>query len=811
MFRGSRTRFLALIFASAAFAQQTDMAGSDSMFQNNPFGDLGGAMSARKRLPMNNLPRTTDDDSAPDADLGASRRSDKVPPAPLPPNLFQLFIQRSTGRLLPIYGQNYFGRADAFSEPSSTPVPADYVVGPGDEILLKIYGGSVNFDQRATVSRDGMITLPKIGPVSVAGVKISELDKHLKKRISRVISNFNLFVTMGQLRGIEVYVVGQARQPGKYVVGGLSTVISALFATGGPSNNGSLRKIQLVRAGKTIATVDLYDFLGKGDTSQDPRLLSGDVISIPPVGAAIAMKGAVPNPAVFELPGGKNVTLKDILPLAGGTPSQVSPRQVTLERISPDKDKPMSAQKIALDDAGLATPLKDGDILTFFSIKADFENAITLRILDEDPIRIPVTEETRVKDVIPSRDFLMTRQYFMRKYGYTCIPEAPPPTNPQVIQLQTKNGVTTAAPILPSPGATPPPVPLKPDAPLNCFPTVAEGTPLTGPNAKPLDSLSRIRLNNQLDQVNWEQAIVERPNLQELTTEVIPFNLGKAIAGEEGANVALKPGDTVTVSGRKDIALPESRQTKIVRIQGEINSPGIYQIEPGETIASLVKRAGSLTPSAYVYGTIFSRQSVKERQKDNLQVVIRRIQAQLEAQQTQMLAAASGSTEMSQASALNTQYAQNARAQIERLKTMTPNGRIALEIDPTDPEYPEFRLEDGDEISIPTKPDYVSVVGAVHNENVLIFHKGNRASDYLSTAGVAEYAEASETFIVRADGSIEPPNARRARVYPGDTIVVPEKFYKESGYSVFMKGLKDWTQVFFQLGLGAAAIHTLGK
>jgi len=809
---------------SAGFNQGNLGEGPNAnMFQGDSYGSLSDAMrayqSSRKApsvmgRPLNfsdNLNKATGEDNT---QKSFQAEFEVPPPAP---NLFQSFVQKTTGVLLPIFGQTLFNRVNTFAEQQSAPIPADYVVGPGDELLLKIFGASVDIDQHVFVDRDGMIILPKVGPVSVAGIRMSELEKHLKHRISKVLSNFRLFVSMGQLRGIEVYIIGQARHPGKYVVGGLSTVISALFSTGGPSSTGSLRAIQLVRSGKVIATVDLYEFLTKGDSSKDRRLLSGDVINILPVGPMVALKGELPSPAIFELSRAPNATsLRDILSAAGGVAAQTAPQKLSLERLDPEKQKPLVVQTLALNEEGLKTPLKDGDILTFFPIKADFENAVALRILDEDIVRVPVTASTRIKDVLPTREAMLTSGYFLRRFGIICKPAELDTirtsaraglSNSQAVQNPSKiqnapSGQSQAQSQMPAQNTGTP-------LPMNCFPASLDkdlSKEVGGEN-----DISRIRRFNGIDQINWEHAIIERPNPMEFTTEIIPFNLGKAIAGDELSNLLLQPGDAITVFSQQDIAVPIERQTQIVRIQGEVKAPGVYQLQPGETLKALVARAGGVTANAYNYGTELSRQSVKVRQRENLNTIINRLEAQLSMESAKALAGATQTAEISQVSAINEQYTRSFQAKIERLKQMMPSGRISLEMDPSEPEFPDFKLTDGDEIKIPTEPGYVSVVGAVLNENVLIFHPGRKASNYLDVAGLAENAETHEIFIVRADGSIEPPSAKRAKVYPGDTIVVPEKFYKESGYSIFMKGLKDWTQVFFQLGLGAAAVHTLNK
>ena len=676
------------------------------------------------------------------------------------PNAFQTFLLQITGKAVPIYGEELFNRANPFAALESVPVPSNYTLGPGDEITVKIYSPAIDIDQRFIINKDGTIALPKIGPVPIAGTKVSDVEERLKSYLSRMISDFNVYVTVGQLKGIEIYVVGETRRPGKYVVSSVSTMINALFATGGPNSNGSMRHIQLVRQGKVVGSVDLYQFLRGGDTSKDIGLMTGDVIKIPPVGPQIAMLGSIPNPAVYELaPGESSNTLQSMITYAGNVSVFTSPLQVSIERIDSSREKPLSALSISLDKAGLATHLKGGDIVTFMPIKPAFENAISLRLLGLPSVRIPIKPGDTLRDIIPNKEALLTNLYFLRRF-------------------------------------TPP--------------ASGEG------NA---DDQTRIRASARLDQINWDQALLERINPKDLSPEIISFNLGEAIGRADSKyNVPLQSGDIITIFSQKDIQVPVSKQTRIVRIQGEVRNPGIYQLRAGDTLPILIDRAGGLSNDAYVYGTEFSRESVRDNQRKNIAAVIRNLEAQL------AFEAKNPSLDTGKPEDLQRQMAMQAanRAQlqqkIEQLKNNNPNGRLSLELNPNDAEYPELLLEDGDVVSVPQIPSSVAVIGAVYNESGLLYKEGKKAKDYLANAGVSVTAERDWTFLVRADGSVKAPDtsgwSTSGAVFdvvlmPGDVVVVPEKIQRETGYTTFMRGLKDWTQVLFQLGLAAAAITVL--
>jgi protein involved in polysaccharide export with SLBB domain len=330
-----------------------------------------------------------------------------------------MYLLQTIGRSFSIYGQKLFQLDNLYSTIETTNIPIDYVLGPGDELQVKIYSSAFDLDQHFTINREGMIVLPKIGPLALAGVRVDDIEKHLRAKLSQFLTDFNLYVSMGQLRGIEVYLTGQARIPGKHNLSSVSTLINALFATGGPTSNGSMREIQLIRSGKVVTNLDLYDFILRGNKGVDTRLLSGDVIHIPSIGPQVVIMGAIPTTAIFELPRKKNSTIQDIVDLAGGLTAFTSPYLASLERVYNLKEPPLTLQNIQLDASGLKTPLQDGDILNLYPIKSSFGDVVSLRILNSPVIRKPMPKENaRVADIIPSKESLLTADYFYRRFNF---------------------------------------------------------------------------------------------------------------------------------------------------------------------------------------------------------------------------------------------------------------------------------------------------------------------------------------------------------------------------------------------------------
>jgi polysaccharide biosynthesis/export protein len=262
-------------------------------------------------------------------------------------NEFQDFVAQSVGRDLPMFGYNLFQNAPStFAPVDRVPVTPDYVVGPGDEINIRAWG-QVDIDYRTVVDRDGTISIPKVGNINVAGIRFQELHGYLKTAIGRVFRNFDLNVSMGQLRSIQIFVVGHAARPGNYTVSSLSTLVNALFASGGPTTKGSMRRIQLKRGDKLVTEFDMYDLLLRGNKSKDVQLLPGDVVYIPPIGELAALSGSVNNPAIYELKGDAN--LGNLLELAGGLAATADGQKVTVERIVDRRSRQVADYRLDKD------------------------------------------------------------------------------------------------------------------------------------------------------------------------------------------------------------------------------------------------------------------------------------------------------------------------------------------------------------------------------------------------------------------------------------------------------------------------------
>lgn len=757
---------------------------------------------------------------------------------PLEPDIeFQQFVAASLGYNLPIFGQNLFENVPStFAPLDYVPVTPDYLIGPGDELLLRGWGQIDITNYRALVDRNGLIYIPTVGTVSVAGLRYDHLNDYLKSAIGRFYKNFDLDVTLGRLRSIQVFVVGQVKRPGTYTVSSLSTLVNTLFSSGGPSKRGSMRQIQLKRAGQVVSTFDLYDLLTKGDKSKDARLMPGDVIYVPPVGRLVALAGSINVPAVFELK--NHDSLGDVIEYAGGLTTTAAGQQALIERI--DARQVRQADEFPLTAEGLKRELQDGDIVRFLHISPRFENAITLRGNVAVPGRYPWHEGMRVKDLIPNRESLVTEEFWKRQNLLGINPagntfqleeqmEQQQRLQPQPRyqnQLPSQAAPQAAYPYInPNMGAENNSAAAAILNPLiNPIPAPQEGSAVTVPQVQPgvlgdrslaeqvgrtqATRMKQEELKNQIKrstaEINWEYAVIQRLDPKDLTSHLLPFNLGKAIAGDANENLPLQSGDVVTIFSQADMQVPIAQQSKFVRLEGEFHSAGIYQVEPGETMHHLLTRIGGVTSQAYLFGSEFTRESVREDQQRRLDEYISSLQQTVES--TPVASA-------EDAARLATQ-----KQLVERMRNLHSTGRIVLEVKPAATsisDFPDMVLEDGDRMFIPFRPATVNVMGAVYNNNSFIYKPGKTVADYLRlSGGVTKDGDGGRSFVIRASGatvssqqhnSLLVNNFKAMRLMPGDTIVVPAKINR----GALLRGLKDWSQVFQQFALGAAGISVL--
>lgn len=793
----------------------------------------------------------------------------RLPPEPL--TEFQQFVASTSGQLLPIYGANLFRQVPGtFAPLDMVPVPANYTIGPGDELRVRIWG-QVNQRADVTVDRSGDVFLPQVGRIHVAGIPYSALEDHLRQAIGRIFKNFDLTVEVGQIRAIQVYVSGEARRPGVYTVSALSTLVDALFASGGPSPLGSLRHIELRRGAATLTEFDLYSLLIRGDKSKDAALQSGDVIYIPPAGPQVAIVGSVRDPAIYELLDGE--TLAGAIADAGGASAVAEQSRVSIERIDDHHDR--HAMEVAYDAAGLATPLAEGDLVRVFSILPKYQRTVILRGNTANPGRFAWHDGMRLSDLIPDKNSLVTRDYWWKRsqLGLPGLEFEPLANFPPMVQPNHPLDLPRE-PLLAPPGTystVPCPTPMQNGASgaengagansaadQNCvspsqipidtgqgFPsqnsslalaqqanaqqsnqgqdqTAAQRTSNSTLASGQASLLTSEHANGRTEvgpiapEIDWDYAVIERQDPQSLKTVLIPFDLGKLVLEHDASqDMALDAGDVVTIFSQADIHVPIGQQTKFVRLDGEFVHAGVYTVTSGETLRQLVQQAGGFTANAYLFGSEFTRESTRAVQQSRMDEYVQTLEMQM---QHANLSLASSPVSNAQDLASGAAAQSSEQELLGRLRQMRATGRIVLEMSPGSAgitALPDITLENGDHFVVPPLPASVNVVGSVFDQNSFLFEPVRRAGDYLHLAGGPNRdADRKDIFVIRADGSVISRRStsglwgdefERLRMNPGDTIVVPEKSFKPSA----LRGFLDWSQLFSQFALGAAAISVI--
>jgi protein involved in polysaccharide export with SLBB domain len=773
--------------------------------------------------------------------LNPSQTHQEIPPRP--ETEFEQMVADSVGRALPLFGQSLFLQAPStFSPVDWMQVPSDYIIGPGDELQIKVWG-QVEANLRVIVDRSGQIYVPQVGEISVAGLHYGDLESHLQSEISKMFKNFNVTANIGRLRSIQVVVVGNARYPGTYTISSLSTLVNAIFVSGGPAPQGSLRNIQVRRDGTTITDFDFYDLLIKGDKSKDVRLQPGDVLYIPHVGPLVAISGSVNTPAIYEMK--DNSTLNDLIEIAGDLSTVADTSKITIDRLVDHQAR--KALEFPYDEQSRALPLKDGDIVRVFSIVPRFEDTVTLRGNVANPGRYPWKPGMRVRDLIPDAQALLTRRYWRNRAAVvngrateypirlqagqnnastslsqgqvngstangTSTPQSDQNSNSQDNLAAATGSSDRAADTLYAENAQNSSG-NEPSKTGDRSPGTRQSSQTTGNNPNPnivKDVAEDVR--GYAPEINWDYAIIQRVNPTDLSSRLIWMSPRKAIIEHDDAsNLELQAGDIVTIFSQRDISVPQADRSQYVIVEGEVMRPGVYKLETNETLRSVLQRAGGLTADAYVYGSQLTRESARVDQQKSLDELARTMEVQIH-QSALAVAASAQPGDLPQMMAAQ-------EAIIAQLRNTRASGRVALPVRPKDSkltDFPDMLMEDSDRLTIPHTPSTVSVVGDVYNPGSFIFEPRNTAGAYLEIAGKGKpQSDLHHAFVLRANGIVVAANNvnglfvgtkfDRIHMYPGDQIVVPYKLPT----GAFVRALRDWTQISSQLALTAAALAIL--
>ncbi|MEL7447561.1 MAG: SLBB domain-containing protein [Pseudomonadota bacterium] len=736
------------------------------------------------------------------------------------PKLADFLIEASILPIVPtgtdsleVFGLSLFeGTPTTFAPASDMPVPADYVVGPGDTVVVRLFGKQ-DASYELDVGRDGAITIPGSGPYAVSGMQFQQLRDEIIARVEREIIGASATVAMGELRSIRVFVLGDVNQPGSYTVSGLATMTNALFVSGGLLPSGSLRDVQLKRKGRIVSRLDLYDLLLRGNTSADATLEPGDVIFVPPAGSQVAIFGEVRRPAIYELRTER--TLAQAVQLAGGTLPSALRTEVRIERFTGGDGLNVVTTSLA-DSKDLA--LEAGDAVSIFTALDVLNEAVTLggHVLRSGPRQwrpgMRLTDLVRSPALLkPEADlnYLLVRRLVgpdrhveLLSANLTAALAAPGSDDDTL--LMPRDEITVFSIAADRAARIQPKLDMaikyaSPDRPAY---VASIGGRVRAPGDYPLEKGMRVsdlvRAAGSLRENAYVQSaeltryyVLDGGERREAEHQV--FDLAAALAGDPTHDVVLEPYDYVNIR-----EIPLWRDQETLEIVGEVKFPGTYTIRRGEYLSAAIERAGGLTGLAFPEGSVFLREDLKEREREQLRRLAERVRTELSALPQDNQVARSDAEQL-----------------LTQLEETEPQGRLVIDLNRLLVQQGnttvDILLENGDQLYIPPRSQEVTVIGEVQYATSHIYTPGLARDSYIvKSGGMTANADEQRVYVVRANGDVISRSGSRwfskaqanDEIRPGDTIVVPLDADRIGSLALW----QSVTQIVYNIGVAAAAV-----
>lgn len=657
-----------------------------------------------------------------------------------------------------VFGRDIFKTSNLTFEPSmNIATPVNYRLGPGDQLVIEVWGASEsNITQKVTP--DGYITIPDVGPINVNGLTVQAASNKIRGELSKIYAGMastnvnlstNVKVSLGQIRTIQVNIMGEVARPGTYALSSFSTVFHALYKAGGISRLGSLRNIKVVRGGRTVATVDVYDYIINGRSHSDIRLQEGDVILASPYEALVLIQGKIKRPMYYEMKSSESI--KTLIDYAGGFSNDAYSSAVTVERNN-TKERTICT----VDDMNYSVfNIKDGDIVSVGAILDRYDNRIEIKGAVYRPGFYELGQEIQtVRDLIGKADGLLEDAFTNRGVLHRENPDRslevvsvnvkgilngtePDITLqkndvlfiPSIYDLEAKGTIEISGEVF-SPGV----FPYAANTKLEDLIIMAGG--LT-------ESASTVRVD-VTRRINDPKSTKKNKELSK--TYTFGVKDGFVIEGDPG--FILEPYDQVFVR-RSPGYSPKIKVT----IMGEVEFEGSYSLnERNERLSDVIARAGGLTSFAYIQGARLERVMTVEEYE--------------QAKELLTMIASNNSTEG------------NDSIKIPELTRTYPVGIDMVEIMKNPHSDIDPVLQDGDVIVIPQMMTTVNVSGSVRKPNTIVYNPKMKLKDYISEAGgYAERARKSGTFILYPNGHIKElgRNASAKDIMGGSRIIVPQK------------------------------------
>ncbi|MGB3552966.1 MAG: SLBB domain-containing protein [Candidatus Binatus sp.] len=710
-------------------------------------------------------------------------------------------------RNLQQFGYSLFAsRVSTFAPLGNVPVSDDYVIGPDDQLKMLMWG-RINNTINLTVSRDGAVSIPEIGPLQVAGLTFAQAKKLIEDRAGQ-ITGVKVDVTMGKLKTIQVFVVGEVAQPGAYTVSALSHVSNALGAAGGITKIGSLRKVELRRGNQLVRTIDLYSLLLAGNEQGDEQLQPGDVIFVPVIGPVVGMIGDVKRPAIYEL-GSSGDALSSVIKLGGGISAFGYSQRVQVERVA-DHQKRIALDVDLNDIRSQHFDIRDGDLIKIYPVLPAQQDVVIVRGSVNRPGKFEWHQGMRVADLVGLAEGVAPHTFFKyalirRKEGKAKTVRLVPVDlgealsanigEPQNLMLNQEDELTVFS-----------------ESQMKYLPTVQVFGEVRNPGYYVMSEGMHVSdllylaggLKDDAYQQAAELARTQVVNGSRTSHTFMDIDLRSAMSGTDEHNPVLEANDQLFVRRASDWHLPW-----VVMVRGMVARPGPYTIHDGERIASVLERSGGLLPDAYLPATVLIRQSIKQLQQKRLDEARQRLQQSIVRIQmnpgtiNQISQMNNGA-----AAAQNPATSPTTLNALEQVLTETEGqqaqGRLVVHMHPLNElaNSPDnVVLVDQDQLTIPRRPAAVNVLGQVYSPNAIVYRPGQTTREYLNQAGGPnEGADPDHIMVIKADGSVMTEDGIKAskqstmfpllpvisgglmtaRLDPGDTVYVPEKLIYEN-------------------------------